>query len=169
MGPKIAELHKKHHRSTIVHVNSYPIADKLGNVIYDEGVRCQWVNPKDREGSIQDWMNADDSILMAVACEEGLDLAGPKYPLNIIAKVGFGFRGDMWMLESEKRDKPLPNYQHFEDVRVATAIQQAAGRTTRGPGDWSECYIMDASFEAFYRRNHNLFQPWFKEALRRKS
>ena len=168
MGPKIAELHNRHHRSTIVHCHSYPIATRLGNIIYDEGARCQWVDPKDREGSIKAWMDSDDSVLMAVACEEGLDLAGEKYPLNIIAKVPFGFRGDEWMLTREKKDKPLPNYQHFEDVRVATAIQQAAGRCTRGPEDFSETYIMDASFEAFYRRNHNLMQPWFKEALRRR-
>lgn len=168
MGPKIAELHKKHNRSTIVHCHSYPIADKLGNIIYDEGVRCQWVDKKDREGSIKAWMDAENTVLMAVACEEGLDLAGEKYPLNIIAKVPFGFRGDEWMLTREKMDRHLPNYQHFEDVRVATAIQQAAGRTTRGMEDFSETYIMDSSFEAFYRRNYNLFQDWFRSALLRK-
>jgi Rad3-related DNA helicase len=73
------------------------------------------------------------------------------------------------MLAREKSDKPLQNYEHFEDVRVATAIQQAAGRATRGPEDFSETWILDSSFESFYRRNHNLFQPWFKEALRRKA
>lgn len=168
MGAKIAALHKLHGRSTIIHCHSYPIAEHLGNIIYDEGVRCRWVERKDREGSIKAWMETEDTCLMAVACEEGLDLAGPKYPLNVIAKVPFGFRGDDWMLAREARDKPLQNDLHFEDVRVATAIQQAAGRCTRGPGDWSETYIMDSSFEQFYRRNHNLFQSWFKDALRRK-
>ncbi|MCK9569491.1 hypothetical protein M0R72_11175 [Candidatus Pacearchaeota archaeon] len=168
MGAKIAALHKQHRRSTIVHCHSYPIADHLGNIIYDEGVRCKWVERKDREGSIKAWMETEDTCLMAVACEEGLDLAGEKYPLNIIAKIPFGFRGDDWMLAREAQDKPLQNDLHYEDVRVATAIQQAAGRCTRGPGDWSETYIMDSSFEQFYRRNHNLFQQWFKDALRRK-
>jgi Rad3-related DNA helicase len=168
MAIRIAELHKKHHKNTIVHCHSYKIADRIGNILYDEGVRCKWVEPKDREGSIQAWMELEDVALMAVACEEGLDLAGEKYPLNIIAKIPFGFRGDDWMLARETRDKPLQNDLHYEDVRVATAIQQAAGRCTRGPEDWSETYIMDSSFEQFYRRNHNLFQSWFKDALRRK-
>lgn len=168
MGPKIAELHKTHGRSTIVHCHSYQIATRLGNIIYDEGVRCQWVDPKDREGSIKAWMETENTCLMAVACEEGLDLAGPKYPLGIIAKIPFGFRGDAWMLAREAQDKTLPNDQRFEDVRVATAIQQAAGRCTRGPDDFSETYIMDSSFEMFYKRNYNLFQDWFKDALRRK-
>ncbi len=168
MGARIAELHKKHGRSTIVHCHSYPVADRLGNIIYDEGVRCMWVEKKDREGSIRAWTGSKDTCLMSVACEEGLDLVGEKYPLNIIAKIPFGFRGDDWMLTREAKDKPLQNDQHFEDVRVATAIQQAAGRCTRGPSDFSETYIMDSSFEQFYRRNYNLFQPWFREALRRK-
>jgi Rad3-related DNA helicase len=168
MAVKIAELHKAHHRSTIVHCHSYPIADRLGNILYDEGVRCKWVEPKDREGSIKAWMELDDACLMSVACEEGLDLKEKKHDLNIIAKVPFGFRGDDWMLAREAQDKPLSNDLHYEDVRVATAIQQAAGRCTRGPGDWSETYIMDSSFEQFYRRNHNLFQGWFKDALRRR-
>ena len=169
MGVRIAELHKKHGRSTIVHCHSYPIADRLGNIIYDEGVRCQWVEKKDREGSIKVWVEREDTCLMSVACEEGLDLAGEKYPLNIIAKIPFGFRGDDWMLAREAKDKKLSNELHFEDVRVATAIQQACGRCTRGPGDFSETYIMDSSFEGFYRRNYNIFQPWFRDALRRKS
>jgi Rad3-related DNA helicase len=168
MAVRIAELHKVHHRNTIIHAHSYPIADTLGNYIYDDGVRCMWVDSKDREGSIKAWMESEDTCLMSVACEEGLDLAGEKYPLNIIAKIPFGFRGDDWMLAREAKDKPLSNDQHFEDVRVATAIQQAAGRCTRGPGDFSETYIMDSSFEQFYRRNWNLFQDWFKAALRRR-
>jgi Rad3-related DNA helicase len=48
---------------------------------------------------------------------------------------------------------------------VALAIQQAAGRCTRGPGDFSETYILDSSFEWFYKRNYNLFEEWFKSAL----
>jgi Rad3-related DNA helicase len=168
MAIRIAELHKKHHKNTIVHCHSYKIADRIGNILYDEGVRCKWVEPKDREGSIRAWMELENVALMAVACEEGLDLAGEKYPLNIIAKIPFGFRGDDWMLAREAQDKPLQNDLHFEDVRVATAIQQAAGRCTRGPGDFSETYIMDSSFEQFYRRNYNLFQHWFRDALRRK-
>ena len=169
MAMRIAELHNKHHKNTIVHCHSYKIADRIGNILYDEGVRCKWIEPKDREGSIRAWMELEDVALMAVACEEGIDLAGEKYPLNIIAKIPFGFRGDDWMLAREAQDKPLQNDLHFEDVRVATAIQQACGRCTRGPGDFSETYIMDSSFEQFYRRNYNLFQPWFRDALRRKN
>ena len=169
MGPIIADLHKKHGRSTIVHIHSYPLATRLGNIIYDEGVRCQWVDPKDREGSIKTWMETENTCLMAVACSEGLDLHGPKYPLGIIAKIPYGFRGSDWVLAREARDKPLSNDQRFEEVRIATEIQQASGRCCRGPEDFSSTYILDSSFESFYRRNYNLFQPWWRESLRRKN
>jgi len=69
---------------------------------------------------------------------------------------------------TEKRkaaDNLLPAERRWENVSVALAIQQAAGRCTRGPGDFSETWILDASFEFFYKRNYNLFESWFKDAL----
>ena len=52
----------------------------------------------------------------------------------------------------------LPAEKRWENVSVALAIQQAAGRCTQGPGDFSETWILDASFEFFYKRNYNLFE-----------
>ena len=166
MAPKIVELHRKYNRSTLVHCHSYPIADMLGRAVYDEGVRCLWVEKKGREESIQKWKDADDCALMSVACEEGLDLPGEKYPLNIIAKVPFlPYKSDEWTEKRKQRDNNLPAERRWENVSVALAIQQAAGRCTRGPGDFSETYILDSSFEWFYKRNYNLFESWFKDAL----
>lgn len=169
MGPKIAELHKKYNRNTLVHCHSFAIADTLGNIIRDQGIDCIWVEKKGREESIQKWKDVDNCCLLAVACEEGLDLPGEKYPLNIIAKVPFlPYRSDEWTDRRKARDNKLPTEQRWENVSVALAIQQAAGRCTRGPSDFSETYIMDTSFEYFYKRNHMLFEDWFRDALMRK-
>ena len=166
MGAKIAELHQKYNRNTLVHCHAFRIADVLGNIIRDNGCRVKWVEQKVREESIQAWQEADDCVLMSVACEEGLDLPGEKYPLNIIAKVPFlPYKSDEWTERRKKQDNKLPAGQRWENVSVALAIQQAAGRCTRGPGDFSETYILDSSFEWFYKRNYNLFEVWFKDAL----
>jgi len=166
MAERIVALHRKYNRSTLVHCHSYPIADRLGNAIYDLGVRCMWVERKGREGSIERWKAAEDACLMSVACEEGLDLPGEKYPLNVIAKVPFlPYKSDEWTEKRKAADNLLPAERRWENVSVALAIQQAAGRCTRGPGDFSETYILDSSFEWFYKRNFNLFESWFKDAL----
>ena len=107
---------------------------------------------------------------MSVACEEGLDLPGEKYPLNIIAKVPFlPYKSDEWTDRRKALDNALPSEQRWENVSVALSIQQACGRCTRGPSDWSETYILDSSFEWFYRRNFSLFEPWFRDALMKKA
>lgn len=169
MGAKIAELHKQYNRNTLVHCHSFRIADDLGNIVRDHGCRVKWVEKKGREESIQAWKDLDDAVLMSVACEEGLDLPGEKYPLNIIAKVPFlPYKSDEWTERRKARDNKLPAIQRWENVSVAIAIQQAAGRCTRGPNDRSETYILDSSFEWFYKRNYMLFEDWFKNALMRK-
>ena len=166
MAERIVELHRKYNRSTLIHCHSYGIADRLGEAIRDLDVRAMWVMPREREQSIERWKAAEDACLMSVACEEGLDLAGEKYPLNIIAKVPFlPYKSDEWTEKRKAADNKLPAERRWENVSVALAIQQAAERCTRGPGDFSETYILDSSFEWFYKRNYNLFEGWFKSAL----
>ena len=169
MAAKIASLHAKYNRNTLVHCHSFAIADTLGNIVRDQGCRVKWVEKKGREESIQAWKDLDDCVLMSVACEAGLDLPGEKYPLNIIAKVPFlPYKSDEWTEKRKARDNKRPAAQRWENVSVALSIQQAAGRCTRGPGDFSETYILDSSFEWFYKRNFGLFEDWFKDALMRK-
>jgi Rad3-related DNA helicase len=170
MAAVIAKLHRTFGRSTLVHCHSFYIADELGRAVYDEGVRCNWSErDRKREEIIELWKNSEDTCFMSVACEEGLDLPGEKYPLNIIAKVPFlPYKSDEWTDRRKARDNKLPADRRWENVSVAQAIQQAAGRCTRGPGDWSETYILDSSFEWFYRKNFKLFEDWFKDALMRK-
>lgn len=166
MGAKIAELHRKYNRNTLVHCHSFKIADDLGNIVRDQGCRVKWVEQTGREASIQAWKDEDDAVFMSVACEEGLDLPGEKYPLNIIAKIPFlPYKSDTWTDRRKKNDNKLPAIQRWENVSVAIAIQQAAGRCTRGPTDFSKTYILDSSFEYFYRKNYMLFEDWFKAAL----
>jgi Rad3-related DNA helicase len=166
MAEKIAALHKRYNRNTLVHCHSFAIAELLGHAVYDYDVRCGWVEKGQREDNIARWMDSDNVCLMSVACEEGLDLPGEKYPLNIIAKVPFvPYKSDEWTDRRKEADNKLPSEQRYENVSTAIAIQQAAGRCTRGPDDFSETWILDASFEWFYKRHYRLFEDWFKDAL----
>ncbi len=96
---------------------------------------------------------------------KALTCPGEKYPLNVIAKVPFlPYKSDEWTEKRKAADNKLPVERRWENVSVALAIQQAAGRCTRGPDHFSETWILDASFEFFYKRNYNLFESWFKDA-----
>ncbi|MCK9571011.1 DEAD/DEAH box helicase family protein [Candidatus Pacearchaeota archaeon] len=174
IGPKVAAMHKAHGQNTLCHCHSYKIADTLGSILYDEGCRPMFTEKEDREAGIEAWRKETGRILLSVGMEEGLDLPGPRNCLNIIVKIPFQYLGDEWVVRRSEMDKPLPNVQRFGEIATATAIQQACGRMVRGPNDLGpggvpkETWILDSSFEFFYKKNWQCFQPWFRESLRRK-
>ena len=175
MGPIIANLHKAHGQNTLVHAHSYKLADTLGSILYDEGCRPMFTGKDSREADVEKWKAETGRILISVGMEEGLDLPGTKNCLNIIAKVPFQYLGSEWVVHRNEMDKPLPVAQRYSEVATVTAVQQACGRMVRGPNDLGpggkpkECYILDSSFEGLYKRCWSIFQPWFRECLRRKS
>lgn len=160
MAIRIKQLHDTYSRNTIVHCGSYVVArlimDHLGRLH-----RNTVIQDKDRrEQSLQDWQSRDDSIFLSVRYEEGISLDGPKYPMNIIAKVPFPNLSDQWV----SRRNILDNWYWYNVITVAL-LQQSCGRTTRGPDDFSETWILDQSFGSLYYRSKALFMPWFTDAL----
>ena len=157
----IEKLHAKYRRHTIVHCGSY----KIAKMIYDnlstiDNVFLQDRN--DRELVRIKWMSADSGIFLSVAFTEGLDLKGPDYPMNIIAKVPFEDLSDEFIIYRNDHD----NYRRY-NTYAAISVMQAAGRCTRTPEDYSETWILDSSWSRFYARYKHLFHPWFVAAIKR--
>jgi Rad3-related DNA helicase len=157
---RIKQLHDTYSRNTIVHCGSYVVArlimDHLGR-LHSNTV----IQEKDyREKALSDWQSKDDAIFLSVRYEEGISLDGPKYPMNIICKIPFPNLSDVWVQSRNKLDGWT-----WYAIETISRLQQACGRTTRGPEDYSETWILDLSFENLYKRNNNLFQPWFRDAL----
>lgn len=166
MAPRIAELHKEHGRNTLIHCHSYKVAADLGNAIMDYDCRVMIQDRmQDKEETIRSWMKGDNTILASVGCEEGLDCKGPKFPLNIVCVVPFPFRGDEWVLKREEHDKENPAHRQYGIMSTAIALQQAVGRTTRGPDDFSKSYILDANFGWFVRRYRSAFKTDFLRSV----
>ncbi len=165
MAEAIAKLHQGHGRKTMVHCGAYVIArmlyDRMPPVVQR---KCILQDQQDREGSKNRFLNAREAIFLSVNFEEGLDLKGPDYPLNIIAKVPFENIGDEFVKARNERD----NYRRY-NMHAAVAVMQAAGRCTRTVDDFSETYILDSSWQGFFNRCKKLFQPWFVASLKRKA
>lgn len=166
MAPKIAELHKEHGHNTLIHCHSYKVAADLGNAIMDYNCRVVVQDRmQDKEETIRSWMKGDGTILASVGCEEGLDCKGPKFPLNVVCVVPFSYRGDEWTITREKHDSELHYTRKHGVLSTAIAIQQAVGRTTRGPDDFSKSYILDTNFGWFVRRYRAAFQTDFLRSV----
>jgi len=162
IASRIAELHNAHHKKTMVHCGSYVVA----SMIYDSmpaSVKAITIlqEQKDREGSKNKFLKASEAIFLSVNFEEGLDLKGPDYPTNVIAKMTFENIKDEFVMARNERDR----YKRY-NMNTAVSVMQAAGRCTRTVTDYSRTYILDSSWQGFYARCNKLFQPWFKAALR---
>lgn len=162
IAKKIDQLHKEAgSKKTMVHCGSYVVASLIYDSMPNKSI-CILQNQKDREGSKAKFLNAkDDTIFLSVAFEEGLDLKGPDYPLNIIAKLNFENISDEFIQARNDRDK----YRRY-NTNTAIATMQAAGRCTRTPKDYSKTYILDSSWQGFFTRCRKLFQPWFIASLK---
>ena len=161
MAQKIHELHAVFGKKTMVHCGAYVVAQMLYDKMPNKSI-CILQDQQDREGSKNKFLNADgEKIFLSVNFEEGLDLKGPNYPLNIIAKLSFENIADEFIKARNERD----NYKRY-NLNTAVATMQAAGRTTRSINDQSITVILDASWQGFYNRNKRLLQPWFIASLR---
>lgn len=161
MAQKIHELHAVFGKKTMVHCGAYVVAQMLYDKMPNKSI-CILQDQQDREGSKNKFLNADgEAIFLSVNFEEGLDLKGPNYPLNIIAKLSFENIADEFIKARNERD----NYKRY-NMNTAVATMQAAGRTTRSIIDQSITVILDASWQGFYNRNKRLLQPWFIASLR---
>ena len=163
MAERIKQLHDTYSKKTIVHCGSYVVArlimDHLGRLHRNTVIQEQGY----REKALADWQAKDDAIFLSVRYEEGISLDGPEYPMNIIAKVPFPNLSDQWVAKRNVLD----NWNWYQTV-TCMLVQQACGRTTRGPDDFSETHILDASFGPLYGRSKSKFLPWFRAALQWK-
>jgi Rad3-related DNA helicase len=159
MARVIAELHNTYNRNTLVHCGNYQIAGLLlENLSSIDHIILQDRNH--RKEDLMSWMEQDDTVFLSVNYEEGIDLKGEKFPMNVICKIPFPYLGDPWI----KARNDLDGWQWY-NLETAVAIMQACGRTTRSLDDYSETVILDSSFGGFYNKNRTLFADWFKSAL----
>lgn len=162
MAAKIMEIHKSCPRNTIVHCHSFALGLKLKNAINSPLVLLQ------TDGTRKDWlaefMEKKECIGLCMGFDEGLNLVGTKFQRNVIPKVPYPPLGG-W--EKKRNDSDEKKYMIDQWYRITTAValQQAAGRTTRGPEDYSETYILDLNFSYFFSQNKMYFEKWFKDAL----
>ena len=160
MAARIKQLHDTYSAHTIVHCGSYYVAEIISEHLYRLHNNVILQRSGEREYSLNQWIRTPDSIFLSVRFEEGISLDGPEFPMNIIAKVPYPNLTDEWVTARNNLDSWT-----WYNKTSAMLVQQACGRTTRGPDDFSETWILDSSFSNLYNRSRRYFLPWFQEAL----
>lgn len=152
----LLQLHKD--EKGIIHCNSFKIVNHFRDNLKDGRLLVQ--DDKNREAILQYHCESEDpTVLVSPSMTEGVDLRDDLSRFQIICKVPFPYLGDEWTQKRMKRDPKWYAYM------TAKTIMQAYGRSVRNQTDHAITYILDQSWEQFYRMNRELFPQSFKDAL----
>lgn len=162
--PISVELVKKilakfpNHRG-IIHTHSERIANYLRSELHDSRLTFR----KDYttvEGMLEAHQMKPNSFIVASGLREGIDLHDELSRVQIIMKVPFPDLSD----KRTKRKKELnPSWYGIQTVLL---FVQSIGRSVRSEHDKAITYILDESFEMFYRVNKRYIPNYIREAIR---
>lgn len=134
----------------LVHL-TYGMAAKLQR--YLKGDRYLWHDATTRERVLQEYLEGDHTkILMACGMSEGLDLAGPTFGFQAVAKIPYPSMADKLIKKWANED---PAWYNWMTVRT---LEQMVGRISRGPDDYGVTYILDSSFGNIPKKRMGLVQ-----------
>lgn len=161
----VTKICRKHANDRgIIHTHNFEICKKLIDEC-PKDVSSRFLHQKDDqfEGNkhllIQKHKNTPNSVIIAPAMHEGLDLIDDLGRFQILCKVPYPPKADP---QISRRMEMSPTYY---DWRTATKLVQSYGRIIRHDGDFGTTYILDKDFEFFYKRIKSMLPSWFKEAI----
>lgn len=153
---KIINQHKG--QKGIIHTHTYNIAQYIKE--RDKTKRLLLHDTKNRHEILKQHILSDkDTILLSPSFTEGVDLIQDLSRFQIICKIPFPFLQDHYIKTKMER------CQNWYQWQTAKTIIQALGRSIRSPTDQAVSYILDSSWEYFYKRNNFLFPQWFKDSI----
>lgn len=146
----------------IIHTHNFAITNLLLEEC-DHKVRDRLLpqkNYRDKKEMLAHHASLSNSILIAPAMHEGLDLKDDLSRWQIICKVPFPNFFDDKQLAARKEEDP-----DFVDWLTALKLCQCIGRSVRSEVDYADTYIIDESFGWWYNRNNRNIPVWIKEAI----
>lgn len=165
LAKKVVELQERHKDTKgMVHL-TYGMAKKLRG--YLAGPTYMWHTPSNKEDQLKVFRKAPaGTVFIACGMAEGVDLAGPDYGWQAIAKIQYPSMADQLVAHWYKNDG-----QWITWVTARTLMQQA-GRICRGPEDYGVTYILDSCFGNPKMKQFGLLQKaskylpdYFKERI----
>lgn len=114
-----------------------------------------------KEDLLDEHSKRKDTIIVAPAMHEGLDLKDELSRFQIICKIPWpNFINDKQM---SRRVDVDPDFFVWT---TAIKLMQSYGRSIRSETDWAKTYVIDGGFDGFINdRASSLIPQWFKEAI----
>jgi len=144
----------------MIHTHNFEISELLVNECAASRRMLFQKNFKTKKHMLAAHAEKDDSIIVAPAMHEGLDLKDDLARFQIICKV------------------PYPNFHENEQMKMrmdlddmyylwltALKLAQSTGRVVRSETDYADTYVLDEEFRKFFNRSKKLLPGWMKEAV----
>lgn len=140
----------------IIHTNSYKIANYIKSNLRSKRLLIH--NSETRDSTLEKHAKSSKpTVLLSPSMTEGVDLQGDLSRFQIICKVPFPYLGDKLIR------KKMNKWKWWYDLQTAKTVIQAVGRSIRSETDSAVTYILDSSWERFYKNNKSMFGPEFQE------
>lgn len=144
----------------IIHTHSFDIAQAITSGVCDPRLLMHQ-RGQDKVEVLAKHAERSDSVIVAPAMHEGIDLAGDLSRFQVICKVPYPSTNDKVVKIRMDEDPGWYNW------KTALKVIQSYGRSVRSKEDWAVTYITDSGFPAFAQRASQFFPKWFREAVAR--
>lgn len=148
----------------IIHCQSFKIMEAIMDGV-NPANRARLLSQNDfkfKKDMLLEHAQRVDSVLIAPAMHEGLDLVGNLSRFQVITKVPYpDFTRNKQM--KIRMDRDWAYYLWL----TALKITQSVGRSVRSEDDWAKTYILDSDFDRFlqHAERNNMLPDWFTEAI----
>lgn len=159
---RILEAHKG--QRGIIHAHSERLCKAVLEAVRSPRfVHLDQFKMRDKTALLKAHEARPDSVIVASAMHEGVDLKDDLCRFSVIAKVPWPMMEDSFVKARIRADKWYMSYQ------TALKTVQSYGRGVRHEKDFCMTYVVDAGFEHFMKQAAWLLPSWFKEAIQRPS
>jgi Rad3-related DNA helicase len=156
---KICDAHKG--QKGIIHTHNFEIANLLLDSCKSSNRFLFQKHFESKSEMLNEHGNGKDSIIIAPAMHEGLDLIDGLSRFQIICKVPYPNQNDNPQLK--ERVRLSWNYYVW---LTALKLVQSYGRSVRHDEDWATTYIVDSDFARFMDMAIDILPDWFLEAIK---
>jgi Rad3-related DNA helicase len=153
-------LDKYEHVRGIIHTHNFAIAELLMAKSHHRGRFLFQKHFASKEDMLRRHSDSENTIIVAPALHEGLDLRGDLSRIQLICKVPWPN-----FMDNKQLTRRMELDRRYYLWLTALKLIQSSGRSIRSETDWAHTYVLDEVFNRFMRDAASMIPGWFKDAV----
>jgi ATP-dependent DNA helicase DinG len=146
----------------IIHTHNFAIMDAIVST-NNKAVSRRLINQKEfpnKSDLLEFHSRQEDSVIVAPAMHEGVDLRDDLSRFQVICKVPYAN-----FYENPQLARRVEVDSKYYDWMTALKLIQSYGRSIRSAEDYADTYIIDEAVFSFLNKAKSMIPQWFTEAI----